>query len=108
MKSAFARDESLSQPQLSLYFIPVRLGVRPIGSLGVSGSRLSRQTLEAISGLVAIAIERARAIEQLSETEAERQGCRIYVPSGAIAGLDGIKSASNRLPDRYEHRDVEG
>ena len=26
--------------------------------------------------------------------EAEEKGCRIYVPSGAIAGLDGIKSAS--------------
>lgn len=25
---------------------------------------------------------------------AEEKGCRIYVPSGAIAGLDGIKSAS--------------
>ena len=25
--------------------------------------------------------------------EAEEKGCRIYVPSGAIAGLDGIKSA---------------
>ena len=26
--------------------------------------------------------------------EAAEKGCRIYVPSGAIAGLDGIKSAS--------------
>jgi aspartate dehydrogenase len=26
--------------------------------------------------------------------EAREKGCRIYVPSGAIAGLDGIKSAS--------------
>jgi len=26
--------------------------------------------------------------------QAEERGCRIYVPSGAIAGLDGIKSAS--------------
>src|SRR6202046_1230500 len=26
--------------------------------------------------------------------EAGERGCRIYVPSGAIAGLDGIKSAS--------------
>jgi len=26
--------------------------------------------------------------------QAEKKGCRIYVPSGAIAGLDGIKSAS--------------
>jgi aspartate dehydrogenase len=27
-------------------------------------------------------------------TEAERQGCRIYVPSGAIAGLDGLRAAA--------------
>jgi aspartate dehydrogenase len=26
--------------------------------------------------------------------QADKKGCRIYVPSGAIAGLDGIKSAS--------------
>jgi len=26
--------------------------------------------------------------------EAERQGCRIYVPSGAIAGLDGVRAAA--------------
>jgi len=26
--------------------------------------------------------------------EARKKGCRIYIPSGAIAGLDGIKSAS--------------
>ena len=26
--------------------------------------------------------------------EAREQGCRIYIPSGAIAGLDGLKSAS--------------
>ena len=77
MKNAFARDESLSQPQLSLYFIPVRLGVRPIGSLGISGARMSRQTLDAVSSLVAIAIERARAVEQLGQTEAERQGERL-------------------------------
>jgi two-component system sensor histidine kinase KdpD len=38
---------------------------------------LSRQTLDAIGSLVAIAMERARAVEQLSETEAERQGERL-------------------------------
>jgi aspartate dehydrogenase len=26
--------------------------------------------------------------------EAERQGCRIHIPSGAIAGLDGIRAAA--------------
>ncbi len=26
--------------------------------------------------------------------DAAKRGCRIYVPSGAVAGIDGIKSAS--------------
>jgi two-component system sensor histidine kinase KdpD len=59
------------------YFIPVRLGVRPIASLGISGARLSRQSVEAVSTLVAIAIERARAVEQLGQSEADRQGERL-------------------------------
>jgi two-component system sensor histidine kinase KdpD len=77
MKTAFLRDETTMDAPLGLYFFPVRLGVRPLGSLGISGSQLSRQTLDAIGSLVAIAIERARAIEQLGETEAERQGERL-------------------------------
>jgi two-component system, OmpR family, sensor histidine kinase KdpD len=77
MKTAFLRDETLIDTQLGLCFVPVRLGVRPIGSLGMSGAQLLRQTLDAIGGLVAIAIERARAVEQLSQTEAERQSERL-------------------------------
>jgi two-component system, OmpR family, sensor histidine kinase KdpD len=77
MKTAYLRDEMAIEAQQSLYFIPVRLGVRAIGSLGISGARLSRQTLEAVGSLVAIAIERARAVEQLGQTEAERQGERL-------------------------------
>src|SRR4029077_1116096 len=77
MKSVFLRDECIFESQDGLYFIPVRMGVRPIASLGISGSRLSRQTLDAVGSLVAIAIERARAVEKLGETEAERQGERL-------------------------------
>ena len=77
MKTAFLHDESTLETEHSAYFIPVRLGVRPIGSLGISGARLSRQTVEALGTLVAIAIERARAVEQLGQTEAERQGERL-------------------------------
>jgi len=77
MKTAFARDEMSIDAQQSIYFVPVRLGVRAIGSLGISGASLSRQTLDAVSSMVAIAIERARAVEQLSQTEAERQGERL-------------------------------
>jgi two-component system, OmpR family, sensor histidine kinase KdpD len=77
MKQAFLLDEISADAQQGQYFIPIRLGVRPIGSLGISGSQLSRQSLDAISTLVAIAIERARAVEQLGQTEAERQGERL-------------------------------
>ena len=49
------------------------MGVRPIGSLGISGTVLSRQTLEAIATLIAIAMEHARAVEQLGQTEAARE-----------------------------------
>ncbi len=77
MKTAFLRDEITIESSQSIYFVPVRLGVRAIGSLGISGARLSRQTLDAVGGLVAIAIERARAVEQLGQSEAERQGERL-------------------------------
>jgi two-component system, OmpR family, sensor histidine kinase KdpD len=77
MKAAFLHDEITMEPQHGVYYIPIRMGVRPIGSLGISGSQLSRQTVEAVSTLVAIAIERARAVEQLGQTEAERQGERL-------------------------------
>lgn len=77
MKQAFSLDEIFADTQRGEYFVPIRMGVRPIGSLGISGSQLSRQSLDALSTLVAIAIERARAIEQLGQTEAERQGERL-------------------------------
>ena len=77
MKTAFLRDEITLDTEHNEYFFPVRLGVRPIGSLGISGAQLSRQSVEAVGTLVAIAIERARAVEQLGQTEAERQGERL-------------------------------
>ena len=77
MKTAFLNDEMILDAERSQYFIPVRLGVRPIASLGISGAQLSRQSIEAIGTLVAIAIERARAVEQLGQTEAERRGERL-------------------------------
>jgi two-component system, OmpR family, sensor histidine kinase KdpD len=73
LKAVLARDEPVIDAANSVFFVPVRLGVQPIGSLGISGPLLSRQTLEAIGTLVAIAMEHARAVEQLGQTEAARQ-----------------------------------
>ena len=77
MKIAFLNDELTLDAEHAQFFIPVRMGVRPIASLGISGALLSRQTVDAISSMVAIAIERARAVETLGQTEAERQGERL-------------------------------
>jgi two-component system sensor histidine kinase KdpD len=53
------------------------MGTRPIGSVAISGQLLSRETLEALGSMIAIAFERARAIEALGKTEAMREGERL-------------------------------
>ena len=73
LKAIMAREEPVIEASNGLCFLPIRLGVRPIGSLGISGQVLARQTLEAIGTLVAIAMEHARAMEQVGQTEAARE-----------------------------------
>jgi two-component system sensor histidine kinase KdpD len=67
------RGEPKIDPLGNLAFMPLRMGVRVVGSMGVSGGMLSRATLEALSSLIAIAIERAGAIEKLGRAEASRE-----------------------------------
>jgi two-component system, OmpR family, sensor histidine kinase KdpD len=77
MKSVVAREGSINNPRLGLHIAPIRLGVRPIGSVGISGTRLSAETVEALSPLIAIAIERAQAVEEVGRNEALREGERL-------------------------------
>jgi two-component system sensor histidine kinase KdpD len=77
LRDAYSRNEPLADWEDGFYFAPVRLGVRPIGSFGISGPRLARQTLEGLGTLIGIAIERARTVELLGKTEANRQGERL-------------------------------
>jgi two-component system, OmpR family, sensor histidine kinase KdpD len=73
LKAIMAREEPVIDAAHSVCFLPVRLGVRAVGSLGISGQILPRPTLEAIGTLVAIAMEHARAMEQVGQTEAARE-----------------------------------
>jgi two-component system, OmpR family, sensor histidine kinase KdpD len=73
LKASQARDEPVIDAPNSVCFVPVRMGLNPVGSLGISGTVLSRQTLEAIGTLIAIAMEHARAVEQVGQTEAARE-----------------------------------
>ncbi|MFZ0707244.1 MAG: DUF4118 domain-containing protein [Candidatus Korobacteraceae bacterium] len=57
----------------SASYVPLRLGARVMGALAIVGVKLSRETLEAIGGLVGIAAERTRAIEELSESRAMQE-----------------------------------
>jgi len=60
---------------------------------------LARETFQAGKDLMVISIgallEHPEIIEQSRKT-----GCRLLAPSGAIAGLDGIKSACSGIVDR--------
>ncbi len=68
------RGEPKFDPTSGRAFVPLRMGVRVIGSLGLSGATPSRQTLDALSSLIAIAVERAGTIEKLARAEVTREG----------------------------------
>ncbi|HMK22517.1 MAG TPA: DUF4118 domain-containing protein, partial [Terriglobales bacterium] len=73
LKMVSARGESRVDPTKELAVMPLRLGMRTVGSFGVLGGRVSRTTLDAMSSLISIAIERVRAVENLGRTEAARE-----------------------------------
>jgi len=66
-------DDVSIDPVRSRATAPVRLGGRAMGSLALVGSLPSEHTIKAIVYLVAITIEKARALEDASHAEAARQ-----------------------------------
>jgi two-component system sensor histidine kinase KdpD len=73
LRSVAARGEPTLDSAHQLCFAPLRLGVKSAGALGLSGAMPSRETLEALGTLIAIAIERTGAVESLSRAEASRE-----------------------------------
>jgi len=57
--------------------IPLRIGVRPSGALLLEATSLSRETMEALSGLVSMSIERAGALENSARSEAAKETERL-------------------------------
>jgi two-component system, OmpR family, sensor histidine kinase KdpD len=76
LKSIIARGEAVVDSVQNLSFTPLKLGVKTVGAIGVAGN-LSQQTLGAVGSLVAIAVERASAVETLARSEAAREGERL-------------------------------
>jgi two-component system sensor histidine kinase KdpD len=57
--------------------IPMRVGARPRGVLLLKDSSISEATLEALGGVVSIAIDRAEALENVARSEAARESDRL-------------------------------
>jgi two-component system sensor histidine kinase KdpD len=53
--------------------VPLRLGSRPVGLLATDGSGLDKGTLDALGGVIAIAIERVHFLEDRKVAEALKQ-----------------------------------
>jgi two-component system sensor histidine kinase KdpD len=57
--------------------IPLRTGVRPVGVLLLEAVSISRETMEALAGVIALSIERAQALEASARSEAAKETERL-------------------------------
>ncbi len=73
LRVAAELDDVSIDSQRLLATAPVRLGGRPLGSMALIGPLPSEQSVRAIMHLMAITIEKARALEDASHAEAARQ-----------------------------------
>lgn len=102
---------SRGEPQIDhdrgISLSPLHLGTRTTGAVGIAGPALSRSTLEALGSMIGIAIERAGAMEKLSQTEAARQNENLRavlldsITHELRTPLTGIKAAVTGLLSDY-------
>jgi two-component system, OmpR family, sensor histidine kinase KdpD len=103
LKNVSVRGEPVISDPRGLSVAPLRLGARLTGAIGIASAKLSRETLEALGSLVAIAIERAGVIEKLSKAEAARESENLRtalldsVTHALRTPLTGIKAAVTSL-----------
>ena len=74
--AAFSRDHRREEER-AVTLVPILLGARSIGAVGITGSGTSPEALDAVCGLAAIAIERAGAVETLTHVQASRESERL-------------------------------
>jgi two-component system sensor histidine kinase KdpD len=73
---------------LVVTLVPLRLGMRAVGLLAAAGRPVESGTLDAIAGLTAIAIERAKMLEERRDAERVRQGADLKSALLASLGHD--------------------
>lgn len=68
--------------------VPLRVGTRPVGLLAAAGRPVEAGTLDTLAGVVAIAIERARFLEERKAAELTRQSEELKTALLASLGHD--------------------
>jgi two-component system sensor histidine kinase KdpD len=102
-----SRGEPTIDSQRGISLTPLHLGARTTGAVGIAGPALTRATLEALGSMIGIAIERAGAMEKLSQTEAAHQSEALRavlldsVTHELRTPLTGIKAAVTGLLSDY-------
>ncbi len=71
------RAEVRCDPTKDTCIAPLLLGLRSIGAIGIAGNPPSRETIDAVGSLIAIAVERSMTAERLTRTEAARESERL-------------------------------
>jgi two-component system sensor histidine kinase KdpD len=72
----------------TIRLVPLRVGTRPIGLLAATGRPIEAGTLDALGGVVAIAIERASFLEERKAAELTRQSEELKTTLLASLGHD--------------------
>jgi two-component system sensor histidine kinase KdpD len=96
------RGELVMQEEKPSY-VSLRVGVKTVGALAVAGGDLSRESMEAIGSLAGLAIERARAVEQVTLHRAAQESDRLRtalldsVTHEFRTPLTGIKASVSSL-----------
>ncbi len=84
----YAGHRSTTVDGQTVRLVPLRFGTRPIGLLGASGRPVEAGTLDALAGVVAIAIERAQFLEERKTAELTRQSEELKTALLASLGHD--------------------
>src|SRR5476651_2541023 len=118
LSDAFRRVEEGQPPAgtaPAVRFAPLRLGAKPIGLLAAAGRPIESQTLDAVAGLAAIAIERAQFLDDRKAADLARQSEALKSALLASLGHDlrtpltAIRVAASNLqaswPDEKERRE---
>lgn len=77
LRDVAVRGEAQWDSSRAICIAPLMLGVRSIGAVGLSGNLPSRETIDALSSLIAIAVERIHTSERLTRTEAAQESERL-------------------------------